>query len=124
MVDAVGRKGGLAMLWMRDYEVDIRSSSANHVDTFVKIKGIDCIRFTGFYGFSKLNQRHLSWYLHRNIGGRVNEEWIVRMYFNEVLDDSEKCGSHHKSRVAIDNFRMEVDDLALVDFKPDRRRYT
>lgn len=41
MVDFVGRKGDLALLWKEDINVQIQSFSTNHVDALVHLKGID-----------------------------------------------------------------------------------
>ncbi|MBA0570637.1 hypothetical protein Golob_004256, partial [Gossypium lobatum] len=55
MVEPVGRKGGLTL------HVIIQNHSGQHIDSLVKIKGQDQIRFTGFYGYPELNQKHKSW---------------------------------------------------------------
>lgn len=74
MVDSVGHKGGLALLWKDDVDVQVQSYSTNHVDALVKTDGLGRIKFFGFYNYPKLNQRHLSWDILRNIGRNVNED--------------------------------------------------
>lgn len=54
IVDASSRKGGMAMLWMDGCEVNIQIFSLNHIDTLVKIKGEERVRFTRFYGHLEL----------------------------------------------------------------------
>ncbi|MBA0787451.1 hypothetical protein Gotri_027919 [Gossypium trilobum] len=44
--------------------------------------------------------------------------------FNEVMDDAEKCGGRRRPRVAMDNFRKVLNDLGLVDIKPDNGWFT
>lgn len=41
-----------------------------------------------------------------------------------MLDDLKKSGGHRKSRVTMDDFRKVIDELALVDIKPNRGWYT
>lgn len=40
-------------------QVEIQSSSLNHVDVLVKMKDMDKVRVTGFYGYSELGRRGL-----------------------------------------------------------------
>lgn len=44
--------------------------------------------------------------------------------FNEVLEESEKWRGRRKSKVVMEEFHKVVDDLALVDIKPDSRWFT
>lgn len=60
VMDVNSKKGGLIMLWMAGYEVDIQSFSFNHVDTIVKIKGEEMMRVTRCYGHPKLQLHHQS----------------------------------------------------------------
>ncbi|MBA0694535.1 hypothetical protein Goari_004818 [Gossypium aridum] len=48
--------------------------------------------------------------------GEGLDESLIRM----VIDDAEKCGGRRRPKVAMDNFRIIMDDLALVDVKPDK----
>lgn len=57
LMDAVGRKGGLVMMWTDECDVDVQSFYLNHVEVLVKIKDMRKLKFTGFYGQPKLNQR-------------------------------------------------------------------
>lgn len=116
VVDVVGRKGGLALLWSDECDVDVQSFLQNHVDSLIKMD-MSRIRFTGFYGYPDLTRRHLSWELIRNIGSRVHEDWIIGGDFNEILNDSKKCGGRHKSWVAMEEFRKVIEEMALVDLK-------
>lgn len=60
VVDLVGRKGGLGMLWKDRCDLRVQSHSANNVDVLLNERGLDPIRFTGFYGYPDLTQRYLS----------------------------------------------------------------
>lgn len=77
VVDSNSSKGSLAILWDNETSVDVQSYSPNHVDMLVKVKGLDKFWFTRIYGYLKLEQRHLTWNLIWEIGGRVNKEWVI-----------------------------------------------
>jgi len=54
IVPCVGRKGGLALLWTREIDLEIKSYSLNHIDAVINDaeKNITW-RLTGFYGHSE-----------------------------------------------------------------------
>lgn len=49
VVDSVGCKGGLALLWNENTNMQVQSFSQNHIDALVNIVGVDRFRFSGFY---------------------------------------------------------------------------
>lgn len=51
VVNAMGRRGGLALMWKSDWDVNIQSYSANHIDTLVTLEVRNKLWVTGFYGF-------------------------------------------------------------------------
>ncbi|KAL0408323.1 UNVERIFIED_CONTAM: hypothetical protein Sradi_1766700 [Sesamum radiatum] len=67
-VDAIGRSGGLLLLWRKDVEVWLQSFSVNHIDATIKY--VDCHeiwRFTGFYGNPETSKREETWELLRRL---------------------------------------------------------
>ena len=63
-VRCVGRKGGLAMLWARDINMEIKSYSLNHIDTIINdTENSYKWRLTGFYSHPKTHRRYESWHL-------------------------------------------------------------
>ena len=50
VVPRVTRAGGLALLWKNTIQIDVDSSSLNHIDVIVNKGQVDCWRFTGIYG--------------------------------------------------------------------------
>ncbi|PPR87209.1 hypothetical protein GOBAR_AA33478 [Gossypium barbadense] len=40
------------------------------------------------------------------------------------MDDAKKCEGRHRPRVAMDNFRKVMDDLALINIKPNKGWFT
>ena len=57
-------KGGLALLWDRDADLEIMSYSLNHIDAIIN----DTVnnykwRLTSFYGHPETHRRYESWHL-------------------------------------------------------------
>ncbi|XP_031121209.1 uncharacterized protein LOC116024455 [Ipomoea triloba] len=65
-VDAVGRSGGLALLWSDDIELRITGYAQQHIDAIIRFAvGLPEWRYTGFYGYLDRSRRHHSWDLLR-----------------------------------------------------------
>ncbi|XP_042953523.1 uncharacterized protein LOC122290064 [Carya illinoinensis] len=66
IVDPVGRRGGLVLMWKYQKEVEVINYSNWHVNVLVKgeKEGSDW-HFTGFYGHPETGKRRLSWELLR-----------------------------------------------------------
>lgn len=68
-VDAVGTKGGLAMMWKEEITLSLRSFSQNHIDMNVETDNeSDSWRITGFYGEPVTHLRDRTWNLLSNLG--------------------------------------------------------
>ncbi|MBA0587244.1 hypothetical protein Gorai_000376 [Gossypium raimondii] len=50
VVNAIGRSGGLAMMWKEGIKVEIKNYFSNHIDSLIHIENHNPIRFTSFYG--------------------------------------------------------------------------
>ena len=71
-------------------ELDVESSSLNHIDVLIN-KGKDEIwRFTGLYGSLKTQRRIESWNLIRNLNGHFSVPWLCASDFNEITKTHEK----------------------------------
>ncbi|KAH1055792.1 hypothetical protein J1N35_033857 [Gossypium stocksii] len=109
VVDAEGRRGGLAILWKNETKVTIKNFSNHHIDSLVFIEGMDCFRFMGFYGFFDLNNREQSLELLRRVGSLIHDDWIIGGNSNAILNDEEKVG--------MEEFGKMLDELALMILK-------
>ena len=64
VVPCVGRKGGLALLWAREVDLEIKSYSKNHIDAIINEEEHSFKwRLTGFYGHPETHRRYKSWHL-------------------------------------------------------------
>ena len=62
VVDSIGSKGGLALLWKKDVMVDVQKFGPWHIDA--EIGGNDGSgrwRFTGFYGQPETSRKEEKW---------------------------------------------------------------
>ena len=92
-VPSVCRKGGLALLWKFDIQVELRSLNQWFIDVFVNSGGeIGKWRLTGFYGNLETHQMDDSWALLERLGKQDDSPWVCIGDFNEVLSVNEKEG--------------------------------
>ncbi|PPR82072.1 hypothetical protein GOBAR_AA38639 [Gossypium barbadense] len=99
--------------------VSIQNYSKHHIDSMVKLENNKIIRVMGFYGHANPNLRRSSGDILRRVGESVREEWIVGGDFNAILNDAEKEGGRRGVRAQMNEFKEVMDELALVDIKPD-----
>ncbi|PPD83789.1 hypothetical protein GOBAR_DD19259 [Gossypium barbadense] len=78
----------------------------------------------GFYGHANSSLRRSSWDILRRVGELVGEEWVVGRDFNAVLNDTEKEGGRRGVRAQMNEFKEVMDEVALVDMKPDSGCFT
>lgn len=124
-VDSCGRSGGVALLWRKEIMVDLRSMSVHHIDVWVR-EGLGDVewRFTGFYGWPEIQNRHLSWKLMEELPAQVNAPWVCMGDFNEIMYDCEKKGGRDRATWQMANFREAVVNCGLRDFPCSGYEYT
>ena len=83
-VSKVNLGGGLALFWKKGLEVDVKSSSLNHIDVLINKSKEDGWRFIGYYGEPLTQRRLVSWNLLRNLYGRFSVPWLCAGDFNEI----------------------------------------
>ena len=73
IVPSRGRRGGLALLWSRDTNLEIKSFSDHHIDAVITESSNGFLwRFTGFYGHPETYLREESWKLLSLLNSRFN----------------------------------------------------
>ncbi|KAB2032283.1 hypothetical protein ES319_D05G362800v1 [Gossypium barbadense] len=123
-VNSEGRSGGLAMMWKDGMNVAIQNYSKHHIDSLIKLEGDKTLRVTGFYGHVNPICRSSSWEMLRRVGDSAQEEWVVGGDFNAILNNSEKEGGRRGVRAQMYEFKNVMEELALVDIKPDSGWFT
>ena len=99
VVPSEGKSGGIALLWIREVEVEIKSFSRFHIDAVVTDYSLDLSwRLTGFYGNLDINLRRESWNLLRMLNSQYQMPWVCTGDYNEILSATEKCGGPERSQ--------------------------
>uniref|UniRef100_A0A803MV72 Zinc knuckle CX2CX4HX4C domain-containing protein n=1 Tax=Chenopodium quinoa TaxID=63459 RepID=A0A803MV72_CHEQI len=109
------RSGGLALLWKDTVEVEIKSYSLHHIDSWVKIPSMQGWRFTGVYGHPKAEKKKLTCEMLENLRGNPIIPWLCGGDFNMMLMASEKQGGSEFLMGEAEGFRMAVEVCELAD---------
>ncbi|CAM8967066.1 unnamed protein product [Rhodiola kirilowii] len=113
VVDSRGKAGGLAVLWSKEVDINVKSYSDWHVDMEARMTHL--VRITLFYGDPKASERKHSWSLLRRLSMMSNLPWMVLGDFNEVVCDSEVKGVRSRQMWQMNNFREVLQDCGLLD---------
>lgn len=114
-VDSVGRSGGLALVWRKDWDMVIRSFSQAYIDAFITSPDGNSWRFTGFYGHPEKAQRHHCWELLRQLRGLFTLPWFVAGDFNEILHSFERKDGRDRYDSSMRGFGDAVNGCELID---------
>lgn len=110
VVPRVTQAGGLALLWKNYIQIDVDSSSLNHIDVIVNKGKDDSWRFTGIYGMPEASRKSETWELLRNLHQKYTLPWLCVDDFDEILLSHEKLEGEPKSETTMREFREAVDD--------------
>jgi hypothetical protein len=125
-VDSDGLSGGIGLFWSTDVVVDIKSFNSNHIDAVVSAKDGSGSpwRFTGFYGESRREKRHLSWTLLRRLHSLRSLPWLCMGDFNETMYGTEHYSEHARDEWQMRAFKEATEDCALLDLGFSGAPYT
>ena len=115
VVGRVTRAGGLALLWKSSVDIDVDSTSLNHIDAIINKGKEDAWRFTGIYGFPEACRKPETWELLCGLKQKFCLPWICVGDFNEILRGYEKLGGVPRRESEMRGFRDMVDECELVD---------
>jgi hypothetical protein len=114
-VDSIGTSGGLALFWKRNIGVTVKSFSANHIDSVIKVEDGLQWRFTGIYGEPRSEEKDNTWNLLRTLRKKYDLPWICSGDFTEILFACEKEGGPMRPEVCMNKFRSALEDCDLQD---------
>lgn len=115
-VPSHGRSGGLALLWMREANLEIKSFSYHHIDAIVTEENSSIKwRITGFYGHPQTHLRQFSWDLLTYLKGQYQLPWICFGNFNEILSMEEKSGGSLRPQSQMEKFRDVINFCGFMD---------
>ena len=122
-VPSLGRSGGLALLWTRETDLEIKSFGYYHIDAIVTEANSNFKwRITGFYGHPQAHLRQFSWDLLAFLKDQYQLPWICFGDFNEILSMEEKSGGLLRPQSQMEKFRNMVNYCGFKDLgyvKPD-----
>ncbi|KAI9153653.1 hypothetical protein LWI28_014516 [Acer negundo] len=90
VVDNIGKKDGLCLLWSNLVDVSLLSVSQYHVDIHVTSYSDLIWRLTDFYRYLEMAQCHHGWELLRWLYSLLNLPWVCARDFNEIIDKLEE----------------------------------
>ncbi|KAL4598093.1 hypothetical protein ACB092_11G034200 [Castanea dentata] len=103
-VQREGKGGGLAMLWKRDVNLEIRSYSRHHIDAVIIEEG-----------HPKTHRRNESWNFLDALNQQFSLPWLCFGDFNEILSAREKKGGPPRPQNQMENFRSVINRCGLKD---------
>ncbi|XP_042958110.1 uncharacterized protein LOC122293656 [Carya illinoinensis] len=123
-VDAMGRGGGLMLMWKQIMKVELVNYSQRHINVIVKSEEDNSSwLLTCFYGHPEINRRKETWELLQSFNPR-NMGWGVIGDFNEILSHDEKVGGRIRAESQMRAFREVVEECSLFDLGWRGAKYT
>ena len=108
--------GGLALFWKKDFDLQVISSSKNHIDALINRGKDNGWCFTGFYGEPATHLRSEPWDLIRTLHRQFKVPWLCARDFNELLKSHEKLGGCLRLYGQMQKFREVLDECGLLDW--------
>lgn len=115
VVKGDGRGGGGCGVMAERVNVILRNYSTNHIDVDVVRDDGFSLRFTGVYGEPKMELKHRTWKMLRDLHGLRSMPWLCAGDFNEILHHHEKEGGVPRSQTCLDRFKEALEDCELLD---------
>ncbi|KAL2925745.1 Copper homeostasis protein cutC-like protein, partial [Bienertia sinuspersici] len=119
-IDCAGHRGGLALLWNPELEVELLSMSLYHIDCRICwLNREEWWRFTRLYGWCEGNTRHLTCKLLEDLYTKSDLPWLVGGDINEICYNFEKWGGATKQQGVLEMFRdtFQACDLWKLGYK-------
>ena len=115
VVACLGRRGGLAMLWKEEVDLNIQTYNQNHIDALILTKQNMSWRIIGFYGKPEEHLRRETWDLLKHLSTRTSTPWLCIGDYNEILSAEEKNGRLPKPMHLMQEFRSTLLHCGLID---------
>ena len=112
----VPRSGGLILIWKNDIALTVNSATKNYIDTNISFKGVS-FHSTFVYGEPNQSRRQIVWDSLSNLQGDNSSPWFLSGDFNELIDNSEKCGGPDRAEGTFSAFRTFLSTHDLFDLR-------
>ena len=125
VVPSLGRSGGLALLWKREVNLNIKSFNNFHIDAIVTEVNTSLEwRITGFYGHPQTHLRHESWNLLSLLCSQMQLPWFCFGDFNEIVSMEEKLGGVNRTQNQMEGFCNAINSCGFKDLGYSGPDYT
>ena len=124
LVLARGKTVCLVLLWKNSVQVEVVSSSPNHIDALIGVDLVDQWRFTGVYGYVDSTRKQETWSLLHCLHCKYTLPWMCVGDFNELLWSHEKLGFGPRQDCKMKEFRDVLDECGLMDLSYARDKFT
>ena len=114
-VEPLGLSGGLALLFMDDFQVNVLFSNNRMIDIEAVIDGIK-VFMTFVYGDTVLKRRDQVWKRLTRFSTTRNRHWFMIGDFNEITDHSEKEGGRKHSDSSFLPFKQMLSHCRMLEF--------
>jgi len=103
------------LFWKKDFDLQVISSSKNHIEALINRGKDNGWCFTGFYGEPATHLRSESWDLIHTLHRQYKVPWLCTGDFDELLKYHEKLGGCLRPYGQIQKFRKVLDECRLLD---------
>jgi hypothetical protein len=115
-VDSKGKRGGLALFWDENIQVDLLTIDDRYIDVFVRENlSSEPWRATFIYGEPRVEDRHRMWEILQRLKTHSNDPWIVIGDFNEAMWQYEHFSETKRGEKQMAAFRDVLDLCGLQD---------
>lgn len=110
------RSGVLFLYWKKEIELTVTSSTKSFIDTSISYKG-NSFHATFVYGEPEQTRRQEVWNALSTLHTDNTTPWFLTGDFNEIIDNSEKCGGPDRAEGSFGAFRTFLSSHDLFDLK-------
>ena len=114
-VEALGQRGGLALFFMDEFQVDVLFSINRMIDIKAVINGIN-VYMTFVYGDPVLEKRDQAWERLTRFSTTKDGPWFMIGDFNEITGHHEKEGGRKRSDTSFLSFNQMISYCGMLEF--------
>lgn len=124
-VPAIGKSGGLLLMWRQDLNIKVIVSSSSFINCMVFCNHSPTSwQLTCIYGPPIPTHKQQFWNSLDNIGNSLKGPWLVIEDFNSILSSVEKLRGKAIASFSNGGLRRIMDDHGLIDLGFEGHAYT